>query len=79
MNLNKAVALRISELCREKNITLYRLAMNSGIPHSTIKNIMHETNKDNLISTIFLLSYGFEIQPWEFIKSPLFEREKLDL
>ena len=43
MNLNKAVALRISELCREKNITLYRLAMNSGITHSTLKNIIHET------------------------------------
>ena len=51
-NVNRAVALRIVELLKEKNITQYRLAMNSGVTHSTLKNIIHETVKDNLLSTI---------------------------
>ena len=53
-NVNRAVALRIVELLKEKNITQYRLAMNSGVTHSTLKNIIHETVKDNLLSTIIL-------------------------
>ena len=36
-NVNRAVALRISQLLKDKNITQYRLAMNSGITHSTLK------------------------------------------
>ena len=52
--VNRAVALRIVQLLKEKNITQYRLAMNSGVTHSTLKNIIHETVKDNLLSTWFL-------------------------
>ena len=47
-NINHALALRIEELLKEKGMTRYRLAMNSGVTHSTLKNIIHETVKDNL-------------------------------
>ena len=40
-SVNRAVALRISELLKKNNITQYRLAINSGITHSTLKNIFH--------------------------------------
>ena len=46
-SVNRAVALRISQLLKEKNMTQYRLAMNSGITHSTLKNIIHERNFQN--------------------------------
>ena len=59
-SVNRAVALRISQLLKEKNMTQYRLAMNSGITHSTLKNIIHETVKDNLLSTVILIASGFE-------------------
>lgn len=78
-NVNHAVALRISELLKQKNMTRYRLAMNSGITHSTLKNIMHETVKDNLLSTTILIASGFDMTVSEFLDSPLFREENLNI
>ena len=78
-SVNRAVALRISQLLKEKNITQYRLAMNSGITHSTLKNIIHETVKDNLLSTVILIATGFKMTVSEFLDSPLFLIENLNI
>ena len=78
-NVNRAVALRIVELLKEKNITQYRLAMNSGVTHSTLKNIIHETVKDNLLSTIILIAGGFDMTVSEFLDSSLLLEENLDI
>lgn len=78
-NVNRAVALRIVKLLKEKNITQYRLAMNSGVTHSTLKNIIHETVKDNLLSTIILIAGGFDMTVSEFLDSSLFLEENLDI
>ena len=78
-SVNRAVALRISQLLKEKNITQYRLAMNSGITHSTLKNIIHETVKDNLLSTVILIATGFNMTVSEFLNSPLFLEENLNI
>lgn len=75
----RAVALRISELLKQKGITQYRLAMNSGITHSTLKNIMHETIKDSLLSTVILIASGFDMTVSEFLDSPLFLEENLNI
>ena len=77
--VNRAVALRISELLRKNNMTQYRLAIKSGVTHSTLKNIMHETIKDNLLSTVILIAFGFEMTVKEFLDSPLFLQENLDI
>ena len=77
--VNRAVALRIVQLLKEKNITQYRLAMNSGITHSTLKNIIHETVKDNLLSTVILIAGGFNMTVSEFLDSSLFLEENLDI
>ncbi len=77
--VNRAVALRIVQLLKEKNITQYRLAMNSGITHSTLKNIIHETVKDNLLSTVILIASGFNMTVSEFLDSSLFLEENLDI
>ena len=79
MNIAVATAKRISQLLKEKNITQYRLAMNSGITHSTLKNIIHETVKDNLLSTVILIASGFNMTVSEFLNSPLFLEENLDI
>ena len=78
-SVNHALALRINELLKEKHITRYRLAMNSGVTHSTLKNIIHETVKDNLLSTTILIAGGFDMSVSEFLDSPLFLEENLNL
>jgi transcriptional regulator with XRE-family HTH domain len=78
-SVNHALALRINQLLKEKNMTRYRLAMNSGVTHSTLKNIIHETVKDNLLSTTILIVGGFDMSVSEFLDSPLFLEENLNL
>ncbi len=78
-NVDHALALRIQELLKQKNMTRYRLAMNSGVSHSTLKNIIHETVKDNLLSTTILIARGFDMTVSEFLDCPLFSEENLNL
>ena len=41
MKLNEAVRCRFLELLKEKNMTQYQLYMKSGVPKSTIGNIIN--------------------------------------
>ncbi len=78
-NIDHALAVRIRELLEEKKITRYRLAMESGVSHSTLKNILHETVTDNLLSTTILIASGFGMTVSEFLDSPLFAEENLNI
>lgn len=78
-NVNHALALRIKELLEEKKMTRYKLAMESGVSHSTLKNIMHETVTDNLLSTTILIASGFGMTVSEFLDSPLFDEQNLNI
>ena len=40
MKLNEAIWQRLSELLTEKNMTQYQLFMKSGVPKSTIGNVI---------------------------------------
>ena len=78
-NVNHALALRITELLEEKQMTRYKLAMQSGVSHSTLKNIMHETVEDNLLSTTILIASGFGMTVSKFLDSPLFSEQNLKI
>ncbi len=78
-NVNHALALRIKELLEKNQMTRYKLAMESGVSHSTLKNIMHETVTDNLLSTTILLAGGFGMTVSEFLDSPLFDEQNLNI
>lgn len=78
-SVNQAVSKRIDELLKRKGITRYRLAMNSGVTHSTLKNIAKDTINDNLLSTIILIAGGFDMTVSEFLDSPLFLEENLHI
>jgi len=79
MNVNKAVALRISELLVKYNMTQYRLEENSGISHGTLGAIMREKNKTVTFSTILLLAQGFGMSLLEFVDTPFFSFDKLEI
>ena len=79
MDVNKAICLRITELLETKKMTRYKLAMNSGVTHSTLKNIMKCTVKDNMLSTIIQIADGFDMHVSEFLDSPLFDEANLNI
>ncbi len=73
MNIGQAVRERIAELCRQRSITLNKLANISGITQSTLNNIMSGRNNSTTISTIQKICDGIEITIIDFFNNPLFE------
>lgn len=61
MNTQEAIAKRITQLCKERQITINRLATISGIPRSTVKNIFYGKSKNTGIITLKKICDGLEI------------------
>ena len=78
MTVNNAVALRISNLLKEKNMTQYRLEQESGIQHGSMQCIMNGRNKTVTLSTVILLAKGFKMSPSEFLNDELFMSDELE-
>ena len=70
MDTYTAVKLRIFELCEEKNMAIYKLAMASSVAPSTIKNILYGKSRNPGIVT--LICDGFGITLDDFFDSDLF-------
>ena len=75
MNLQKAVALRISQLLLKNKTTRYSICKQSFLLEETLKRIIDEKNKDIKLSTIAKLSKGFNISLSEFFKDELFSKD----
>ncbi len=73
MNVGEAVAERILELCRERNISVNRLCTISGVTQSTVNNIVSLRNNSATVATVKKLCDGLDIGISEFFNSPLFE------
>lgn len=72
MNISEAVAMRILELCREKNITVNKLSTISGITQSTVNDIVNHKAKNIGIITIKKLCDGLDMTITEFFENDLF-------
>lgn len=73
MDLWTAMRNRILELCGERNITINKLANISGLPTSSVKNILYKRSKNPRIATIKKLCDGFDITLGEFFSTPEFD------
>lgn len=79
MNTGRAVAMRISQLLIENNMTQYRLSKAVAMPESTLRSIINEKCKTVNIDTITLICQGFGITLSQFFDSPLFSMENLEV
>lgn len=73
MDTVAAIQFRILALCDEKGITISRLATISGLPPSSIKNILFGRSHNLQILTIKMICDGFEITLGEFFSAPKFD------
>ena len=78
MQLNQAVSLRLTELLQEKGMTQYQLYMKSGVPKSTIGNVINCAYESVKLRIIHELCQGLEIDLCEFFSSPLFGEHNLE-
>ena len=78
MTVSEAVARRISNLLKERNMTQYRLEKNSNIQHGTMQCIMNGRNKTVTLSIVIMIANGFGMTVDEFLDDPLFKSEELE-
>lgn len=78
MQLNEAVSKRLTELLQENHMTPYQLYAKSGVPKSTIGNILNCTYPSMKLRIVHELCQGFGLSITEFFQSPLFEEDNLE-
>lgn len=78
MKLNKAISLRILELCEERKISQYQLFRASGVPQSTLSTIKNCTFPSMKLRILYEICEGLEISLTDFFNSPLFARENIE-
>jgi len=74
MGTYDTVKNRIIKLCEEKCFTINKLATESGVAPSSIKNILYGKSKNPGVVTIKMLCDGFGITITEFFDTDDFQK-----
>ena len=78
MKLNEAVSRRLTELLAQQDMTQYQLYIRSGLPKSTIGNIVNCTYDSMKLRVLHEICQGLDIGLDEFFDSPLFQEDNLE-
>ena len=78
MQLKEAIRLRLKELLQETGMTQYQLFLKSGVPKSTIHNVIHGNYPSVKIRIIHEMCQGLGVSLSTFFTSPVFDEENLD-
>jgi len=73
VDIGEAVRARILGLCRERNLSINKLCLLSGVTQSTVNNIVSGRNHSATVTTIKKLCDGLGISIEEFFSSELFQ------
>lgn len=78
MQLNEAVSRRLCQLLQDRHMTQYQLYRKSGVPKSTIGNIVNCSYDSVKLRVLHELCQGLGISLPAFFDSPLFEEDHLE-
>lgn len=78
VQLNEAISKRLRELLAQRDMTPYQLFIKSGVPKSTIGNVLNCAYDSVKLRIIHELCQGLEIGISEFFQSPLFDENNLE-
>lgn len=79
MRTKEAMAQRILELCRERNIAVNALANISGVSPSTIYSMLNQKSQNPGVVSIKKICDGLEITVRQFFDSPLFDETEQEI
>lgn len=79
MTIGNAIAKRIDEYLIKRNISLYKLAKDSGIPIATLQNLYRGHTKSPTIAVVYKTCIGLNITIDEFLNSELFSLSVIEL
>jgi transcriptional regulator with XRE-family HTH domain len=72
MNTYTAIKIRLLKLCDEKGMSVHKLAIESAVPPSTIKNILYGKSRNPGIVTLKMLCDGLGVTLTEFFNGSEF-------
>ena len=70
MTYSDVIIKRLTTLCKERNITVNKLATLSGITQSTVENIMSGKTKNPKLKTLHQLAIGQNMSVAELLECP---------
>ena len=70
MTYSEIYALRIRKLCKERKITINKLATLAGLKQSTVDNILRGTSKNPKVRTLHKIANVFNMTLSEFLDIP---------
>ena len=73
MTTKEAIANRIIELCRERNMAINALANASGVSPSTVYSMLNEKSQNPGVVSLQKLCDGWQITLRQFFDSSLFD------
>lgn len=71
MDIKTAVIYRLNDLINQKDITVNEAAVCSGVPPSTLKNILYGQSKNAGVVTIKKICDGLDVTIQEFFADPI--------
>lgn len=78
MQLNEAICKRLNELLELKKMNGYQLSTRTGLPKSTISNILNCTYNTMSLRVLHEICQGLQISLTVFFDSPYFEEDNLE-
>lgn len=79
MTARQAVRKRILDLCDSHNMTINKMAVESGLTQSTLNSIINKGSQNPTLSTIAKICDGLGISVREFFDNELFENIEQDI
>ena len=73
MELNKAIAERVSGLLKEKGVAIEELAVKTGLPEKTIKGILANRYQKVGLHRVFIISYSLGLSLQDFFADKIFD------
>lgn len=74
MTLTNAVKQRIINLASKKKITLHKLALESGVPYSTLSSFLNGKCTSMTLTTLLHICEGAGISIKDFFDDPIFKK-----
>lgn len=72
MKIDKAISEKLKKMCRERGISVNKLAMMSCLTQSTVQNLIECNSKNPKLLTIVRICDGMGITLTEFFNDTLF-------
>ena len=78
MEYYQIIADRIAALCKERGISINKLASMGNVKQSTIDNIMHGASKNPGVQTLHKIAIAFTMTVSEFLDCPTLNEFSFD-